>query len=92
MASWHVYMVRCADHSLYTGCTNDLLRRLEAHNAGRGARYTRARRPVHLVWSSRAKDRSAAQSLESKLKSLTRAQKLALMAKANRPSAGRSRR
>jgi putative endonuclease len=81
MPSWHVYMVRCADGSLYTGCTNDLARRLAAHNAGKGARYTRSRRPVALAWSVRVKDRAAALSREAKVKQLTRPEKLALAAR-----------
>ena len=79
MASWHVYIVRCADDSLYTGCTNDLLKRVATHNAGKGARYTRSRRPVKVVWSVRVKDRSAALSREAKVKQLTRAEKLRLV-------------
>lgn len=81
MPSWHVYIVRCADDSLYTGCTNDLLKRVAAHNAGKGARYTRSRGPVQVVWSVRVKDRSAALSREARIKQLTRAEKLALLAK-----------
>lgn len=81
MPSWHVYIVRCADDSLYTGCTNDLLKRVAAHNAGKGARYTRSRRPVQVVWSVRVKDRSAALSREARIKQLTRAEKLALLVK-----------
>ncbi|MFZ5446155.1 MAG: GIY-YIG nuclease family protein [Myxococcota bacterium] len=72
-------MVQCADGSLYTGCTNDLPRRVAAHNAGRGARYTRSRRPVVVVWTARAKDKSAALRREAKLKQLTRAQKWELV-------------
>ena len=79
MASWHVYIVRCADDSLYTGCTNDLLKRVATHNAGKGARYTRSRGPVKVVWSVRVKDRSAALSREAKVKQLTRAEKLQLV-------------
>lgn len=79
MTSWRVYMVQCADGSLYTGCTNDLPRRVAAHNAGRGARYTRSRRPVVVVWTARAKDKSAALRREAKLKQLTRAQKWELV-------------
>lgn len=48
--SWWVYLLRCGDGTLYTGITDDLDRRLAAHNAGRGAKYTRSRRPVTLVW------------------------------------------
>jgi putative endonuclease len=74
-----VYIVRCADDSLYTGCTNDLQKRVAAHNAGKGARYTRSRRPVTVAWSKRVKDRSRALSLEARLKQLTRSEKLALI-------------
>lgn len=74
-------MVQCADGSLYTGATNDLERRVAAHNAGKGARYTRSRRPVTVVWTLRAKDKSAALSREAKLKQLTRAEKWALVEK-----------
>jgi predicted GIY-YIG superfamily endonuclease len=55
---WFAYFVRCADGSLYCGMTNDLERRVAAHNAGRGARYTRSRLPVELVWKRRALTRS----------------------------------
>ena len=79
MPRWHVYMVRCADDSLYTGCTNDLVRRVDAHNAGKGARYTRSRRPVEVVWSVRVKDRSAALSREARIKQLSRVEKLKLV-------------
>ena len=84
MPSWHVYMVRCADDSLYTGCTNDLPRRVAAHNAGKGARYTRSRGPVEVVWSVRVKDRSSALSREARVKQLSRAEKLVLVAKRRR--------
>ena len=55
---YFVYLLRCADGTLYTGCTNDLDRRLAAHNAGKGAKYTRSRRPVVLVYREQAADRS----------------------------------
>jgi putative endonuclease len=78
---WTVYIVRCADATLYTGITTDLPRRLRAHNQGRaGARYTRARRPVTLVWSRRKRERSAAAREECRIKRLTRREKLALIA------------
>ena len=51
---YFVYLLRCADGTLYTGCTNDLDRRLVAHNAGKGAKYTRSRRPVVLVYREQA--------------------------------------
>jgi putative endonuclease len=77
--SWCTYLVRCADDSLYCGATNDLAARLAAHNAGRGARYTRSRLPVELLWSRSVRGRSRALSLEAKLKQLSRVQKLALV-------------
>ncbi len=72
-------MVRCADGSLYTGCSNDVDRRVSAHNAGTGARYTRSRRPVKLVWSKRVGERGAAMSREALIKQLSRAEKLELI-------------
>lgn len=77
---WFVYLVRCRDGSLYAGCTNDLGKRLAAHNAGRGARYTRARRPVTLAYWVGVRGRARALSKEAQLKQLSRAQKLALVA------------
>jgi len=82
--AWFVYMVQCRDASLYTGATNDLSRRVKAHSEGKGARYTRSRRPVTLVFSRRVKDRSSALKLEAKLKRLSRAEKVALVASARR--------
>ena len=82
--TWWVYILRCADGTLYTGATNDLDRRLAAHNAGRGAKYTRARRPVALVYREEAADRRAALQREAALKKLTRAAKLRLIAGAER--------
>lgn len=75
---WVVYVVRCADGSLYTGVTVDLERRLRQHNGklSGGARYTRSRRPVTLEASWSGFDRSTAQKRESALKKLTRSQKL----------------
>lgn len=84
-----MYVVRCRDGSLYTGATPDVPARVARHNAGTGARYTRARRPVALVWQRRAKDKSKALRLEAKLKQLTRAQKLALIGAPARRAAGR---
>lgn len=76
---WFAYFLRCADGSLYAGMTNDLARRLAAHNAGRGARYTRSRLPVELVWKRCVPTRSHALSLEATLKKLSRTQKLQLV-------------
>lgn len=78
--SWWVYLVRCRDGSLYAGCTNDLARRVLAHNAGRGAAYTRSRGPVVLAWWEAQPDRSAALRREWAIKQLSRRQKLALVA------------
>ena len=73
---WHVYMVRCNDGTLYTGITNDLEKRIEAHNSGKdGARYTRARRPVTLVYSEQVQSKSAAARLECQIKKLRRSKK-----------------
>lgn len=76
---WVVYLLRCADGSLYTGATNDLARRLAQHQSGRGARYTCARLPVVLVHSERAGDRSGALRREAAIKRLRRKQKVALL-------------
>ncbi len=76
-----VYIVRCADNTLYTGWTSDLTRRLQAHNSGQGAKYTRSRRPVTLVYSEPQPNRSAARQREAAIKRLTRRQKLALIGK-----------
>ncbi len=76
---WWAYFVACADGSLYAGATNDLNARVEKHNCGKGARYTRSRRPVKLVWSRAVTGRSSALSLEAKLKRLPREEKLRLI-------------
>ncbi len=80
MGPWYVYMLRCADGSLYTGITTDIPRRLEEHNGGGadGARYTRSRRPVNLIYQEPARDRAHAARREAALKRLDRAGKLAL--------------
>jgi putative endonuclease len=77
-ASWYVYIVRCADRTLYTGVAKDLPKRIAAHNDGRGAKYTRPRLPVKLVYSETAADRGAALRREIEIKRLTRAAKRAL--------------
>ena len=80
--TWRVYIVRCADGSLYTGIAIDLERRIAEHNAdsGLGASYTRSRRPVTLVYEEAAADRSAASKREYRIKQLSRTEKLALIA------------
>lgn len=74
-----VYIVECADGSFYTGWAMDVTRRVAAHNAGRGARYTRARRPVKLVYVETCASRAAAMKREVTVKRLPRAKKLALI-------------
>ena len=78
---WWVYVLECADGTLYTGVARDLERRLAQHNGERqgGPRYTRGRRPVRLLWSDVAADRSAAQVREAAIKKLSRAGKLRLV-------------
>ena len=71
-------MLRCRDGSLYTGITSDLPKRLARHNAGTASAYTRARRPLRLVFQERQPDRSAALRREAAVRRLTRAGKLAL--------------
>ena len=73
------YILRCADGSLYTGWTNDLERRLRAHNGGTGGKYTRARRPVTLVYTEQFDTPREAMSREWHLKRLSRAEKLRLI-------------
>ncbi|KAF0127012.1 MAG: putative endonuclease [Elusimicrobia bacterium] len=80
---WTVYIVRCANGSLYTGITNDLAGRIADHNAGRGAKYTAAFGPVALAWKKRKRDRSSASKLEAALKKLTRPEKEALISRPN---------
>ncbi|MBQ1501109.1 MAG: GIY-YIG nuclease family protein [Firmicutes bacterium] len=78
---WQVYIVRCRDGTLYTGCTNDLAKRIAAHNEGKGAKYTRSRRPVEMVYNEAAADRNAALRREAAIKKLRRCDKLALLRK-----------
>jgi len=79
-AAWYVYILCCNDGSLYTGITTNLYRRLQEHNFGpKGAKYTRARRPVYLVYKEAAISRSAAAKREYQLKRLSTAQKKALV-------------
>ncbi len=74
-----VYIVLCQDGTLYTGWTNDLSRRLKAHNEGRGAKYTRSRRPVTLVYWEKCADKAEAMRREYQIKHLRRAEKLKLI-------------
>jgi putative endonuclease len=81
MSPWQVYVLRCADGTLYTGIATDLERRLREHNGeiGKGAKYTAARRPVELVYAEGHADRSAAAQREAAIKRMSRAQKLMLI-------------
>lgn len=76
----YTYILRCADGTLYTGWTNDLQHRVETHNAGKGAKYTRTRRPVELCYYETFDTPSEAMRREAAIKKLTRQQKLRLMA------------
>lgn len=78
---WKVYLLRCGDGSLYCGVALDVAARLEAHRSGRGARYTRGRGPLELVWQEACPDRGAALRREREVKALDRAAKLALIAR-----------
>ena len=82
MNKWFVYIVECADGTLYTGITTDLDRRLLEHNYGsRSAKYTRSRRPVKLIWHIEFENRSAASKKEARIKKMTRANKLEMINK-----------
>ena len=74
-----VYILRCSDDTLYTGWTNDISRRLAAHNEGRGAKYTRGRRPVTLAYLEEFATKEEAMSREARIKKLSRAQKILLL-------------
>ena len=78
--SYYVYMLRCGDGSLYTGSTDNVSRRLATHQAGRGAKYTRSRLPLTLVYQEELEDKSAALRREAAIKRLSRAEKLNLIA------------
>ena len=75
-----VYILRCKDDSLYTGWTNDLEHRLAMHRAGKGAKYTRGRGPLVLVYTEELADKSEALKREAAIKKLTKLEKLALIA------------
>ena len=77
--TWKLYILRCGDGSLYTGITTDVDKRLEAHRAGKGAKYTRGRSPLELVYREDCGDHSAALRRELEIKALSREEKLALI-------------
>lgn len=78
----YVYLVRCADSTLYCGWTTDLEKRVRAHNSGKGAKYTRSRRPVKLVYAEEFAEKQEALSREWHLKRLSREEKIRLIEKA----------
>ncbi len=79
---YFVYMVKCSDNTLYTGITTDLQRRVQEHNeSNKGAKYTRLRRPVTLVYSEACQDRSSASKREAAIKKLKREDKLGMITK-----------
>lgn len=78
MTAW-VYILRCSDGTHYTGWTNDIKKRLAAHNRGTASKYTRGRRPVELVWKEEFSTREEAMSREAHIKSLSKAQKIMIL-------------
>lgn len=79
--SWYVYILRCGDGTLYTGITTDVQRRLQIHRSGRGAKYTRGRQPLELVYREACEDHSQALKREWQIKQLPRAEKEKLIKK-----------
>ncbi|MBR5319393.1 MAG: GIY-YIG nuclease family protein [Peptococcaceae bacterium] len=84
MAVYYTYMVLCSDSSLYTGYTDDLVRRVRAHNSGKGAKYTRSRRPVRLVYWEKFSTKQQAMQREYAIKQWPRRQKLQLLSEEQR--------
>ena len=82
---WTVYILKCADGTLYTGITNDLERRMAEHEAGQGAKYTKGRGPFQLVYQESCEDRGLASTRENKIKALDRKAKFALVAANPKP-------
>lgn len=87
---WFLYILECNDGTLYTGITTDLARRLQQHNAGIAARYTRARLPVAMVYSEKCEDRSHASKREIEVKRLSRREKSELTLKSNNTNSHRA--
>ena len=79
-SAWFVYLLRCKDGSLYCGITNDFKARLKKHNDGTGAKYTRGRGPVELVWKKKMKTATDARKKEAEIKKLKKSEKEALVA------------
>lgn len=80
MSNWAVYILKCADGTLYTGISNDVTKRVNVHNTGKGAKYTRVRLPVKLAYSEASTNRSTASKREAEIKKLPRNEKLKLCA------------
>ncbi|PCJ99437.1 MAG: endonuclease [Zetaproteobacteria bacterium] len=76
---WYVYIVECADTTYYTGITTDITRRIEEHEKGTGAKYTKGRGPLNLIYQEKCADRSSASKREIEIKSLSKAEKLVLI-------------
>ena len=81
--NWYLYILRCGDGTLYTGITTDVEKRLEQHRIGKGAKYTRGRAPLELVYREECGTHSQALKRECAVKSLNRAQKLVLIQESN---------
>ena len=80
---YYLYILKCADGTLYTGIAKDLARRIKEHNSSTlGAKYTRGRRPVKLVYSKKFRNRSTASRAEARVKKLSRTEKLGILARA----------
>ena len=89
---YYLYILECADKTLYTGITVDLVRRLKEHNDSKlGAKYTRPRRPVKIVYSKKFRNRSNASKAESRIKKLSREEKLKLISYDSSASAGNTK-
>ena len=85
MKQWFVYILECSDGSFYTGITTDLEKRVRRHNSGSGAKYTRSRRPVKLIYGKETASKSAAKRKEIEIKSLSRENKERLIEKGGFP-------
>ncbi len=83
MSKWTLYILKCNGGSLYTGITTDIEKRLQRHNEGKGAKYTRSKLPVRLVYSKKFRNGSSARKEEARIKRLTRIEKLALVGTCN---------
>lgn len=79
MTHWLVYLLRCADDSLYCGITTDIKKRLDAHNTGKASKYTRSRLPVEIVFQEPAESESAAKVREAQIKKFSKSEKESLI-------------